>query len=333
MKKKVLVIGSGSIAKRHIKNILKLKSKINISLFSRNKKRAKIFLKNFKSKNISLINSNNLKRDRFTHVVIASDTLSHNKYISHFIKNCKNIYCEKPLPIDKHTRSLINISKNRLDNEKVKVGFQFRFNPVIQFLKKELKKKENKNVYLIKFFCGQNLKDWRKNKNYKNLFSAGNNYYGSVIWELCHDIDTLQYIYKKPKKIFSNITNSKYLKVNTSDISISTLKFNNCDTNCTISLEMLSPILYRKLLVISLNNFYEIDLIRNIVIKKTKKKSYKYLFKSDRNLMFENLMKKFLNNKKKSENFNFATLKDVIFVSRIINKMYESNKKNKFISI
>ncbi len=333
MKKKILVIGTGSIAKRHIKNILKLNQKINISLLSRNENRAKIFLRNFKNKNISLINSRNLKKERFTHIVIASHTLSHNKYISHFLKNCKNIYCEKPLPIDKYTKSLINFSKNKQDNEKIKIGFQFRFNPAIQFLKKELKKKENKNIYLIKFFCGQNLKEWRKNKNYKSFFSAGNNYYGSVVWELCHDIDTLQYIYKKPKKIFSKIKNSNYLKVNTADISISTLEFDNCDTSCTISLEMLSPVLYRKLIVISLKNFYELDLIKNTIIKKSKNRSYKYLFKSSRNLMFENLMKKFVNNKKKSENFNFATLKDGIFVSKILSKMYESNKKNKFISI
>ena len=42
---------------------------------------------------------------------------------------------------------------------------------------------------------------------------------------------------------------------------------------------------------------------------------------------------KFVNNKKKSENFDYATLKDGISVSKIISKMYESNRKNKFISI
>ena len=36
---------------------------------------------------------------------------------------------------------------------------------------KELKKKENKKIYLIKFY-GQNLKDWRKDGNFSKLYSA-----------------------------------------------------------------------------------------------------------------------------------------------------------------
>ena len=53
--KKILVIGTGSIAERHIKNILKLNQKININIFSQNQNRAKNFIKKFKNKNISLI--------------------------------------------------------------------------------------------------------------------------------------------------------------------------------------------------------------------------------------------------------------------------------------
>jgi len=331
--KKILVIGTGSIAERHIENILKLNQEININVFSQNKNRAKNFIKKFKNKNITLISNLYLKKKDYTHVIIASQTLSHNKYIFYFNKNCKNIYCEKPLPTDRYTKSLINFSQKKEINEKIKIGFQFRFNPAIQFIKKELRKKENKDVYLINFSCGQNLKEWRKNKNYKKLISAGNNYYGSVIWELCHDIDTLKYIYREPNKVFSKITNSKYLKINTGDISISTLKFRNSNTNCIISLEMLSPISYKKLTVISLKNCYEVDLITNTVVKKNKNKSFKYSFKSNRNLMFKDLIKNFINNKKKSENFDYATLKDGISVSKIISKMYESNRKNKFISI
>tara|TARA_X000001036_G_scaffold439546_1_gene491071 strand:- start:2786 stop:3787 length:1002 start_codon:yes stop_codon:yes gene_type:complete len=333
MKKKILIIGTGSIAKRHVTNILKLKQSVTLNLFSKSEKRAKNFISNFKGKKISLLNSSELKKKKFTHIIIASKTTLHNKYIFDFYKVCENIFCEKPLPIDRFTKSLIRICKNKINGEKIKIGFQFRFNPAIQFMKKELKKKENKKVFLIKFSCGQNLKDWRNNKNYRDLFSAGNSFYGSVIWELCHDIDTLQYIFRKPNKVFSKLTNSNLLKVDTDDISISTLKFKNCDTNCTISLEMLSPILYRNLIVISLNNYYEVDLIKNVIIKKNKNKISKYFFKTNRNFMFETLIKNFISNKNKSKKFDHATLIDGIFVSKVVNKMYISNKKNKFISI
>ena len=260
MKKKVLIIGTGSIAKRHIENILKLKQKIDLSIFSNNESRAKVFIRKLKSKKIYIVKKKYINKIKFSHVIIASKTIEHNKYINFFFKNCENIYCEKPLPIDKYTKLLMSLSKKRKINEKIKIGYQFRFNPAIQYLKKELKKKENKNTYLIKFSCGQNLKDWRNKLNYKKLHSAGNNYYGSVNWELSHELDILQFIFDKPNKIFSKFTKTNYLKINTTDLSTTTLKFKNKKTNCVVALEMLSPVLYRKLIVVSLNNYYEIDL-------------------------------------------------------------------------
>ena len=44
-------------------------------------------------------------------------------------------------------------------------------------------------------------------------------------------------------------------------------------------------------------------------------------------------MKKFIFNKKKSKEFNYATLEEGIFVSRVIKKMQLSNKLKKLVSI
>ena len=60
--KKILVIGTGSIAERHIENILKLNQEININVLSQNKNRAKNFIKKFKNKNITLISNLYLKK-------------------------------------------------------------------------------------------------------------------------------------------------------------------------------------------------------------------------------------------------------------------------------
>ena len=63
------------------------------------------------------------------------------------------------------------------------------------------------------------------------------------------------------------------------------------------------------------------------------KKTFKYIFKKDRNQMFADYMKFFLSNKKKSKKFDFATLKDGINVTQIIKAMIKSDKTKKFISI
>ena len=83
---------------------------------------------------------------------------------------------------------------------------------------KELKKKENKKIYLIKFLCGQNLKDWRKDGNFSKLYSAGSSKYGSVYWELSHEIDLLNYLVGKPD-LFLQQCKYKTFNMNVHDIS------------------------------------------------------------------------------------------------------------------
>jgi len=332
MRKNILSIGTGSVAKRHVKNIFKIDKNNKIDVLSKSFRRSKTFCKKFKKFKIKPIKYCDIDNKNYSHIVIASNTLSHNKYVKFFAKQKKKIYCEKPLPLDRHFRFLKTFSKIKKNNENIKIGFQFRFNPAINFLKKELKKSINKNVYLILFFCGQNLRNWRKNYNYKKLYSAGKKELAAVHWELCHEIDSLQHIFDKPKKLFSKLTNTNKLNLKITDVAVTTLKLNNPSISCVISMEMLSPVLYRKLIVATTNNYYELDLVKNIVIKKNKK-TFKYIFKKNRNQMFIDYMKYFLSNKKKSKKFDFATLKDGLNVTQIITTMIKSNKTNKFINI
>jgi len=334
MKNNVLVMGTGSIAQRHVKNILKIKDNCNICVCSKSFIRAKNFCKKFKKKNIYPEKMENLSKVNYTHVIIASSSSLHNRHLRKFMFKKNNIYCEKPLPNDKNLNYLTKTIKKRNLNKKIKIGYQFRFNPVIKFLKKELKKKVNNKIYLIKFYCGQNLKNWRSIKNYQKLYSAGKNYLASVNWELSHELDSLNFIYKKPKKIFSSLSSTNYLNLKVKDVSVSTLKFKDPRVTCTITSEMLSPTLYRKLIVITTKNFYEADLVKNSLIKKDfKNKIKKYSFDPDRNYMFFIFMKKFLNNEKKSRNFDFTTFNDAAHITKIQKKMDQSHNKGKFLSI
>ncbi len=332
-KKKILIVGTGSIAERHLKNIISINPSLNISILSGNYIRAQKFSKKFKKKNIKPIFLKELAKENFSHVIIANKTKFRNKFLHEFIKEKCNIYCEKPLPIDNNFNSLQKFSKVGKINDKVKIGFQFRFNPAIQYLKKKIKQKSNKDLYFIQLNCGQNLKDWRKNSNYKDFNAGGNSLYSSVCWELCHELDILQYLLERPNKVFSSIKNTKLLKTSAKDISLSIFKFKNRNIDCSINIEMLSPKIYRKLIVASLNNYYEIDLVKNNVLIRTKNKVKKLKFNSTRNDMFKSFMRRFISDKKKSKVFDYATLEDGIFVSKIIKKMYLSNKLNKLINI
>lgn len=330
MKKNILIIGTGSIALRHLKNILSIVPKSKIFLFSHDNKRAINISKKLKTKVFAI---KNFYKIFFSHVIIATSTIKHNKYLRLFFEKRANIYCEKPLPNDE---DLVFLNKKKIRKKlenKVKIGYQLRFNPIIKYLVKELKKKENKKIYLIKFLCGQNLKDWRKDGNFSKLYSAGSSKYGSVYWELSHEIDLLNYLVGKPDSLFCSNINSKTFNMNVHDISNTIFNYGKKGLSCSISLEMLSPILYRKLIVVTKSNYFEADLINNFIIKKNKKNAFKKKFHISRNHIFIEFMKKFLQNKKYSDSFPFSRLKDALIVTKIIKTMINSNKQKKLINL
>ena len=127
MNKSVLISGYGSIGRRHANILSKLVSKKNITILTNQK------LSNFRTiKTLKKLN----EVDPY-YIVICNPTSDHINKIRFIEKNCRNkfVLVEKPL-FSKPNK--INIKKN-----KYYVGYNLRFNPIINFLKKKNKIKKN----------------------------------------------------------------------------------------------------------------------------------------------------------------------------------------------
>ena len=94
MRNNILSIGTGSIAKRHVENIFKIDKNNKIDVLSQNSRRSKTFCKKFEKFKIKPIKYCDIDNKNYSHIVIASNTLSHNKYIKFFAKK-KKIYIVK----------------------------------------------------------------------------------------------------------------------------------------------------------------------------------------------------------------------------------------------
>ena len=65
MKPSILIIGTGSIALRHVENLLKICSKnVEICVFSKNKNRSKDFAKKYKINYLSTLSSSEIKNSK-----------------------------------------------------------------------------------------------------------------------------------------------------------------------------------------------------------------------------------------------------------------------------
>ncbi len=241
MIKKVLIIGSGSIQKTHVK-VLRLINK-NIIIHTIQTR------KNLKNELESL------KKFNPEYIIICSPSSFHYFHFLFVEKNFKNkiVLIEKPLFI-----KFYSIGKN-LKN-KYFVGYNLRFHPVVKYLKKFLNKKKILSINIISHSF---LPSWRK-KNYKRSVSAKKKLGGGVLLELSHELDFLKWLFKKINIL--HVFNKKIsrLKINTDDILNLSGKVNN-NSFFNLNINFFSRINCRRLKVDGNNFSIEGDLINNTI--------------------------------------------------------------------
>ena len=115
---------------------------------------------------------------------------------------------EKPL-FEKYYKPL-NLRNN------VYVGYNMRFDPMIQFLKKNFFKKK---ALKINIMSKSNLKKWRKNINYSKSDSA-KRIGGGVLMDYSHELDFITWIFGKFMPSFKLHTKISKLKIKSKDFLV-----------------------------------------------------------------------------------------------------------------
>ena len=253
--KKILIIGSGSISNKHFSTIKNLRYKIKIKKISSRKFEK---LNNFEFKKI--------KRLKPELIIICSPATKHINNLKRIEENFKNIkvLIEKPV-FEKNYKM-----KKKLKN-KYYVGYNLRFHPVIVFLKNFLNKKK---VFSINIISHSYLPDWRK-INYKDSVSAKKKLGGGVLLELSHELDYVNWIFKKIKILFSYNSRISNLDINTDDI-LSVIAKVRKDALLNLNINFFSKIPNRTIKIDGNKFSLNADLIKNkIMIIKDKKKQIK----------------------------------------------------------
>ena len=136
MKKKVLIIGFGSIGQRHASILKNFKMVSDIYIFSRSNSK---ILKNInKLSQIKKINKlSQIKKINPDYIIISSRTSDHFKHLKYIEKNLSNkiVLIEKPL--------FNKLKKFSIFKNKVFVGYNLRQHPVVRFIKYFIAKKKN----------------------------------------------------------------------------------------------------------------------------------------------------------------------------------------------
>ncbi len=301
---KVLIIGFGSIGKRHYDVLSKLSEVQSIDLVTKQNIENKICYKK-----LEVVNNIN----QYDYFVIASETNKHFEQLNFLEKNVKDklIFCEKPLFESKQDL--------KIKNNKIFVGYVLRFHPLLEKLKNMIK---DEGIISVNAKCGQYLPSWRLNIDYKESYSAKKEKGGGVLLDLSHEIDYVQWLAGQINEIKSYQVKISDLEINSDDLTMLIGKtYRNILVN--ISIDYISKITNRRLLVETFEHTYELDFISNKLIKKDKNGLEEiYSFSNlERNYMFEKIHLDIFNQQK-----NVCTFKEALEVMDTISTIQEQNR-------
>lgn len=290
---RVLIIGYGSIGKRHCEVLSNFKEIESIDVVTKQQL-------NDRKTFLSLEAVDTL--ESYDYIIISSQTNKHYEQLSYLEQHVegKIILCEKPLfETDRELHVKNNI---------VYVGYVLRFHPLLQRLKELLK---NETVLSANAACGQYLPAWRPNTDYTKCYSAKKDEGGGVLLDLSHEIDYVEWL-------FGNLTEIKSYQKKISDLEIDSDDFTTLlgvtDKNIivNITIDYISKITHRTLHVNTLENSYKLDFIKATLTQNDKKSLEQiYSFSNlEKNYFFESMHKSIL--KKESTCSSFVEAKNVM---------------------
>lgn len=226
---KILVVGLGSIGKRHLKILRNFYPKADIRVLRHQ-------YSNIIPKFSDGIYTKIKEALEFgPQIAVISNPLPyHMRYAIPLAKIGCNLLIEKPISENKkQIQQLINLR----DEKKilVQVGYNLRFDKGIRYLKKLVSSKKFGKIFSIRCEAGNFLPNWRLNSDYTKEVSANKNLGGGVLLELSHELDYLQWLFGNIINISAKLRHHSKLKIDVEDTAYINLDISQKNKKSLIS--------------------------------------------------------------------------------------------------
>ena len=210
---KIAIVGLGSIGKRHLRLIKKIRPNLDVTLIRSGAKPPS------KDENLAervVFSIEDALSYGIQAAIISSPAPFHVEQAIALLKSGVHLLIEKPLSDrSNNLKDLVNLSRN--NNSKVLIGYALRFDPAANKFKKIIDSNTIGDFLHINIECGSYLPEWRPESDYKKSVSALSYLGGGVLLELSHELDYLHWFFGKPSCVFSKLNNSNILDIDVED--------------------------------------------------------------------------------------------------------------------
>lgn len=253
---KVLIIGLGSIGKKHVAALQQMDSSIEIIAL----RSASTFEEVEGVK--SILNESEIPSD-VSFVIISNPTSQHYSTIQQFYHLAIPLFIEKPL--------FHQLEKIDFNLPNTYVACNLRFHPCIVWLKNNLEKVGRINE--VNIYCGSYLPDWRKGIDFRKNYSTQAAMGGGAHLDLIHELDYCYYLFGNPTTSHKILKSNSSLKIDAVDYANYQLEYENFVAN--ITLNYFRKDTKRQIELVCENETWLIDLV-NLEIKKGTETIEKY---------------------------------------------------------
>lgn len=262
--KKFLLVGLGSIGKKHLSIIRSIYPSAEIVAVSSKA------IEHFPDANSIIKSLAQIADFQPDYAIVASPSTNHlSDALLILEKTNAHVLIEKPLSTDfDDVLNFQSIIQNNYSTRCVGVGYNLRFSPALDFFKKIICSKYVGDIYAIDVVCHSYLPDWRPNEDYSRTVTARSDLGGGVLLELSHELDYLTWLFGTPKWISCFKGRFSNLNIDVDDCANLLIGYKAPSMNefyCQLSLNFFSPVKQRYCTVIGSNGVVRLDLIKHTV--------------------------------------------------------------------
>ncbi|WP_293651216.1 Gfo/Idh/MocA family oxidoreductase [uncultured Parabacteroides sp.] len=251
----VLIVGLGSIAKKHLSALRKLRP--DMLVYALRSSSSSLSFDGVKD----IYSWEELADLNLDFVIISNPTSEHKWAIERLLDLQMPLFIEKPLYHSLAIEDLVH--KVERSGQLTYVACNLRFLDCLKFVKEVLSEKK-KCLNEVNVYCGSFLPDWRAGVDYRKIYSAISSMGGGVHLDLIHELDYLYWFFNMPRNIHSIFSSRSTLCIDAYDYANYCLEYDSFCANVVLNY-------YRKdtkrtLELVFEDETWSVDLLTNKII-------------------------------------------------------------------
>lgn len=222
---RILVVGLGSIAHRHIQNLKLIDPSIQIAVW-RQKSKSKNLQELSPLVDQVMHSLNDAVAWKPNAALITNPASLHVEVGLALAEQNTHLFIEKPLSnVLNGVNELLGLCRRR--SLVLMVGYNFRFYRPLQKMRQALAEGQIGQPLSLRAEVGQFLPRWRSDNDYRQSVSAQSELGGGAVLELSHELDYARWLMGEVKKVSAQVAHLSELDMDAEDIAEIILQFDN----------------------------------------------------------------------------------------------------------